>query len=75
MREVTGQQFEAADNRLFLVSGTGAKVKTLVSDYFNFINLILFFVLVWPVALLCFGLDRTFKTRLLDAVIRFCEAF
>jgi hypothetical protein len=51
------------------------KLKTLALDYYNFINLGLYFAIICPLVALCYGCDRLFRTRCVDAVIRFCELF
>lgn len=63
------------DEKAFLATTPGKQLGTLLSDYYNFLNLVLFFLLIWPTAMLCYRFDRIFKTRSLDAIIRFCEAF
>jgi hypothetical protein len=75
MHEVVPPCIQASDAAPFLGQSLSAKLKTLLLDYYNFVNLALFFVLIWPVAITCHGLDRLLKTRMLDAIIRFCEAF
>ncbi len=75
MRQAIERHAQSDAESPFLSAGVGGKVKTVLADYMGFVNLLLFFVLIWPIAMLCFGVDRVLKTRLLDGVIRFCEMF
>jgi len=71
----TAEKSRVNDTDAFLTNDMLVKTRIFIADYYGFINLILFFVLIWPVAMFCFSVDRVFRTRLLDSVIRFCEAF
>jgi hypothetical protein len=47
----------------------------IISDYYGFINLVIYLVLILPAAWLLRRVDRVFGTRCVDKVITFCELF
>jgi hypothetical protein len=50
-------------------------VRAIIVDWYYFLALIAFFVLVWPILVGCHHVDQRYGTRSRDRLVRFCERF
>ena len=50
-------------------------VTAIIVDWYYFLALIAFFVLVLPILAACHHIDQRYGTRSRDRLVRFCERF
>jgi hypothetical protein len=50
-------------------------LKAVAVDYYYFLALIVFFIVVWPMLIACHHIDRRCGTQATERLVRFCERF
>jgi hypothetical protein len=66
---------ETRDFKPIQATGIGNSIVFLLSDYYHFLSLVVFVLILWPVAAASYLADRAFRTQLVDKIILFCELF
>jgi hypothetical protein len=61
--------------RFTVARGGLAALKAVAVDYYYFLALIAFFILVWPLLIACHHIDRRCGTHATERLVRFCERF